>query len=551
MEIPKPLLDDIANQRCLPIIGAGFSLNAKLPEGYEMPDGDELAHRIAHHGNISDGLDRLEIFSEYERKFGRIKLIEKIRNELYIDSSDLGEAHKAFAELPFDTIYTTNFDNFLEKAYEYANKPFHSLIGERQLPFHGGPFTTNIIKMHGDVKHQEHLIITQEDYDHFLENYPVIATHLSAMLITRTPLFIGYSLSDSDFNHIIRIIRSRLGKFEQMSYIIEFNQNSDYIDEKLNEKLHVLSINSERDLSKDSMLADFFKSIQQAIDITESIKIRKRNPELYEEIPRNRFEGIWKSADSSALLTSASFSCFVIMPFESKFHKIYADLIVPTTEKLGLPAIRADEIRSPGNILEQIRISIRQARLCIAIISSTNPNVLYEIGISHTFEKPTILLTDDLEQIPFDLRSFRILKYDPGSPEKSLEPLESAILEIILDDNIVVRDVNELINRDMFRGAIARLGVVIEQQLRQIINKNIDKIEEKITRRTFTIGESTRLLSKYGIISKEDYKLLNKCMQIRNVAVHSPTSNVEEPTNIEIDLMKKGVARLQSKYLNS
>ena len=38
MNIPIPLLDDIAAGKCLPFIGAGFSLNAKLPEKYEMPD---------------------------------------------------------------------------------------------------------------------------------------------------------------------------------------------------------------------------------------------------------------------------------------------------------------------------------------------------------------------------------------------------------------------------------------------------------------------------------------------------------------------------------
>jgi len=38
MKIPKPLLEDIASGKCLPFIGAGFSLNAKLPEGEVMPD---------------------------------------------------------------------------------------------------------------------------------------------------------------------------------------------------------------------------------------------------------------------------------------------------------------------------------------------------------------------------------------------------------------------------------------------------------------------------------------------------------------------------------
>ena len=553
MEIPKPLLDDIANQRCLPIIGAGFSLNAKLPEGYKMPDWDELAQKITQHGNIPNNLNKLQIFSEYERKFGRIKLIEKIKKELYIDIASLGDAHKAFAELPFDTIYTTNFDILLEKAYEAINKPYHSLVGEKQLPFHGGPFTTNIIKMHGDVKHQEHLIITQEDYDNFLDNYPVIATHLSAMLITRTPLFIGYSLNDSDFNHILQVIRSRLGKFEQMSYILEFDQKTDYIDNKYDEKLHVLSLNTVSDLSKDTLLSNFFKSIQQNVDITESVKIRKKNPEIYEIISPDRFEKILKSADSSSLLTSTSNSCFVIMPFDLKFQKIYTDLINPAVKKLkkfGLSTIRADEIHHPGNILEQIRVSIRQARLCIAVITSKNPNVLYELGISHTFGKPTILLTEKTEEtpldVPFDLRSFRIIIYDPKHPENSIEILKNTI-DAILGDDTIMMEVNDLVKEGLFRGAAAKLGLLIEEKLQQIINNNIDKIPEKIIiKRTFEIGYSLKLLCHHRIISKEDCNLLSKCVQIRNAAVHRQNEGVKELDKLDIDFMKNCIVRLQS-----
>ena len=38
MEIPKPLLNDVATGRCLPFIGAGLSLNCNVPNGFTMPD---------------------------------------------------------------------------------------------------------------------------------------------------------------------------------------------------------------------------------------------------------------------------------------------------------------------------------------------------------------------------------------------------------------------------------------------------------------------------------------------------------------------------------
>jgi len=202
MNIPQPLLDDIVAGKCLPFIGAGFSSNAHLPNGLQMPTWPELTEILAKDAKVSPDCDGPFVASEYEKKFGHVQLIEAIRKALHADHAESGEAHKAFVELPFDTIYTTNFDLLLEDSYSLVRKPFRSLVGELQMPFHGGPLTTSIVKMHGDLRHEEHIIVTQEDYDSYLTDYPVIATHLSAMLITRTALFIGYSLSDPDFNNV-------------------------------------------------------------------------------------------------------------------------------------------------------------------------------------------------------------------------------------------------------------------------------------------------------------------------------------------------------------
>jgi hypothetical protein len=40
--VPRPLLDDIVNNRSIPIIGAGFSRNAELPGKLKMPLWDDL-----------------------------------------------------------------------------------------------------------------------------------------------------------------------------------------------------------------------------------------------------------------------------------------------------------------------------------------------------------------------------------------------------------------------------------------------------------------------------------------------------------------------------
>ncbi|MCA1585393.1 MAG: SIR2 family protein [Acidobacteria bacterium] len=102
-----------------------------------------------------------------------------------------------------------------------------------QLPFHAGQTATSIVKMQGELRHEEHIVISQRDYDAFLSKYPVVATHLAAMLITRTPLFIGYRPTDPDCRSIRTVIRARLGASERVSYVIQFDASPEALDDAL------------------------------------------------------------------------------------------------------------------------------------------------------------------------------------------------------------------------------------------------------------------------------------------------------------------------------
>ena len=130
----------------------------------------------------------------------------------------------------------------------------------------------------------------------------------------------------------------------------------------------------------------------------------------FEDVAADTLKATSEVADASSLLTSSSNLCFVMMSYRPP-DAVYRKLIRPVVEQFGLKVLRADEIYSPGSIPEQIRAAIQQARLCIADVSDRNPNVLYEVGIAHTLGKPTILLTMDTKDIPFDLRTIRFIIY--------------------------------------------------------------------------------------------------------------------------------------------
>lgn len=547
MRIPKPLIEDIASGKCLPFIGAGFSLNAKLPEGKVMPAWSGLTQILLSEIDSKKSKNGPDVASVYERRFGRVQLIEKIRQALHSDIAEPGKSHIALIQLPFNTIYTTNFDLLLEDACGYVRKPYRSLVGELQLPFHGGTLTTNIVKMHGDLRHEEHIVIDRDDYDGFLEKYPVISTHLSAMLITRTALFIGYSLTDPDFNQIREVVRSRLGRFQRMSYVIQFNRSSAETNKLLDEHLHVINFKVKKSDSIDETLAEFFNKIQDELDAVEGKKIRARKPELFEEVSETTFEAASRAPDSSVLFSSSSNICFVLMPFGESFDEVYRTLIQPAVIQAGLNPLRAYDIFTPGSIMEQIRSAIQQSRICIADLTGRNPNVLYELGIAQALGKPSILLSQDINDVPFDVRHLRIIQYanNPKGLQVSLKGLMNALQQVFGGDRI--KEARQLIQAGMFRAGVAMLGVLLEHSLRTLLYQNnlIDLQGREVNKRILSLGKMVQILQDAKIINREDISLLRDVIPMRNSAVH----DLKEPNKKQAEMFLHLMEEFIRKYM--
>ena len=103
--------------------------------------------------------------------------------------------------------------------------------------------------------------------------------------------------------------------------------------------------------------------------------------------------------------------CFVLMPFRQEYEEIYHDIIKPLLEELGYHCLRADEIYGSTAIIQDIWESIQVSGLIIADMTDRNPNVFYELGLCHAIGKNVILITQSLEDVPFDLRHLRCITY--------------------------------------------------------------------------------------------------------------------------------------------
>lgn len=105
--------------------------------------------------------------------------------------------------------------------------------------------------------------------------------------------------------------------------------------------------------------------------------------------------------------------CFVLMPFRPDLDEIYRKILKPTLEgdALGMRCVRADEIFTDKPIISDIWEHIQRAELIVAELTGRNPNVFYELGLSHAVRKRVVLITQTLDDVPFDLKHRRVIIY--------------------------------------------------------------------------------------------------------------------------------------------
>jgi hypothetical protein len=102
---------------------------------------------------------------------------------------------------------------------------------------------------------------------------------------------------------------------------------------------------------------------------------------------------------------------FVLMSFSEEFQDIYKLGIKPACTVAGTNCERVDEQMFLENILERIYGQIAKADIVVAEMTGRNANVFYEAGYAHGLGKPLILLTQDANDIPFDLKQYPHIVY--------------------------------------------------------------------------------------------------------------------------------------------
>jgi len=114
--------------------------------------------------------------------------------------------------------------------------------------------------------------------------------------------------------------------------------------------------------------------------------------------------------------------CFVSMPLTDPVRRVYEQAIRPAVQEVFSAAVceNGEEAHGAHTITHAIVSSIVNADITIAFLSDprlprgsgVNANVMYELGIAHSFRKPTLIIADRGEDLPFDVKDVRAVEVD-------------------------------------------------------------------------------------------------------------------------------------------
>jgi SIR2-like domain len=219
LQAVETICDRLSERTATLFLGAGINAGVKDTHGRSFPLGSGLAEWIA--TDLLESPDLSTSLSEVA-EIARYRVGEEALNSyLYEQFSQFrpGTAHLALAQLPWDVIYTTNYDLLVEGGAHFLDEEaagrFRKILSkETDL----SPFTEDDIlyyKLHGSIDlantEEGRLVLTREDYRHYELYRRPLFRRLERDLLSRTFVFVGYSLRDSNFRDLLEDCRNELG----------------------------------------------------------------------------------------------------------------------------------------------------------------------------------------------------------------------------------------------------------------------------------------------------------------------------------------------------
>lgn len=223
-DLPDELVAAVAERRVVIFAGAGASTENGLVTKLTMYEDLRTDPKV----DLPEGSAFPAVMAKFVEVYGRTELLQYILRRLDLvraipQSEKLASRfHFALAPIPqLDQILTTNWDTYFER-YTRALP----IVTDADFAFWDLP-RRKVFKVHGSIENVSTIIATTGDYERRTRelSHGLMGATLRLALATKTVVFVGYSLADSDFQQIYRYLAREMGDILPRSYIVSPSNN--------------------------------------------------------------------------------------------------------------------------------------------------------------------------------------------------------------------------------------------------------------------------------------------------------------------------------------
>jgi len=163
--------------------------------------------------DIDQETDLIAVAQYHENKYRTRTQLNRAIIEEFTKHAKLSESHRLIAGLPIDTVWTTNYDKLIETAFKEAGRIVDTKITSTDLANPCPWRAVTIYKMHGDISRPNDAVLTKDDYEtyDFPHKRELFSIKLKGDLVGKMFLFLGFSFTDPNIDHILGRIRALLG----------------------------------------------------------------------------------------------------------------------------------------------------------------------------------------------------------------------------------------------------------------------------------------------------------------------------------------------------
>jgi cold shock CspA family protein len=206
-KLPLGLRQALERGSCVLFLGAGIGNHYKRPDGTPAPDGARLAQDLIDHFKLGIEPTDLPRVAQYtELKTSRDSLVGFVTKSLADLQPD--EHIKWLTTFCWRSIFTTNYDMGLERAYELNSSPLQNPVPiavTADLRYTDTLVDVPLFHLHGTPYSpcSSPIVITQTDYTRYQERREMVWNRLKDQAATSTILYIGYSGRDPNWQMIV------------------------------------------------------------------------------------------------------------------------------------------------------------------------------------------------------------------------------------------------------------------------------------------------------------------------------------------------------------